>query len=254
MKLSERLRRIAAQVPAGSSVADIGSDHGLLPVALVSEGTAIRAIAADVNKGPLEAAWRQVAMAGLQDRISLRLGNGLAVLQPGETDVITIAGMGGSLIADILEAGADRLPGVRRLVMQPNVAADQLRRWLLVRGWKLVDEQIVEEDGKIYEILTAEPAADAAEAEQPYEPLPLAPGLTADRELQLLMGPYLLRSRDAVFAAKWQFESEKLEMIRRQLAHSEQEAARRREAEVAEQARMIGEVLACMQRERTSPN
>ncbi|GAB2703209.1 tRNA (adenine(22)-N(1))-methyltransferase [Paenibacillus thermoaerophilus] len=254
MKLSDRLRRIAEQVPAGSVVADIGTDHGLLPVALVSEGTAERAVAADVNRGPLEAARRQVAMAGLGDRIDLRLGNGLSVLREGEVDVVVIAGMGGSLIADILEAGRDRLPGVKRLVLQPNVAADQVRRWLLAREWKLIGEQILEEDEKIYEILTAEPAAGPEDASEPYEPLRLCADLTVGRELQLLMGPHLLRRPEPVFAAKWRYELEKLEMIRRQLANSGQEAARERERELGEQARLIGEVLACLPKGLTSSN
>jgi len=159
--LSIRLAAIAARVPASSRLADIGSDHALLPVYLAEQGKLAAGIAGEVNPGPYEAARRQVRESGVEDRIEVRKGDGLAVLAPGEVDVITIAGMGGGLIVSILEAGADRLAGVRLLVLQPNVGEDQVRRYLLANDWLLAAEEILEEDGKIYEILTAERHPDA---------------------------------------------------------------------------------------------
>lgn len=107
---------------------------------------------------------KQVKEAGLEAQIDVRRGDGLSVILPGEATCVSIAGMGGSLIASILQAGADRLHGVHTLVLQPNVGEEAVRKWLLEQRWLLVKEEILEEDGKIYEILTAERSDDAEQA------------------------------------------------------------------------------------------
>lgn len=161
MRLSARLQLISDLLPKGCRFADIGSDHALLPVSAVQSGRAAFAVAGEVNDGPLEAARRQVAEAGETQRISVRKGDGLAVIAPGEVDAITIAGMGGALIVSILSGGKPKLAGVKRLVLQPNVG-EEPRRWLAENDWYLAEEAILEEDGKIYEVMMAESAADAA--------------------------------------------------------------------------------------------
>ena len=124
----------------------------------VESGATIQAIAGEVNPGPYDAAVKQVIESGMTEVISVRRGDGLNVLSVGEADVITIAGMGGGLIAAILDRGIDKLTGVRRLVLRPNVGEDILRKWLYSHGWVLIEEWILEEDGKIYEVLVAEPS------------------------------------------------------------------------------------------------
>ncbi|MBL0388332.1 tRNA (adenine(22)-N(1))-methyltransferase TrmK [Tumebacillus sp. ITR2] len=156
MNLSERLERIASNVPPNVKVADIGSDHAYLPIYLVQKGIATSAVAGEVNDGPFKGADRHVRENGLADFISVRKGDGLAVLQPGEVDVITIAGMGGYNIREILEAGKEKLVGVTRLVLSPQGDSDRVRIWLQNHGWKLIDEDILTEDERIYEILVAE--------------------------------------------------------------------------------------------------
>lgn len=248
MKLSARLQLIADWLPKGCRFADIGSDHGLLPVSAVQSGRALFAIAGEVNDGPLEAAYRQVAEAGESARISVRKGNGLAVVAPGEVDAITIAGMGGVLIATILGEGEDKLEGVRRLVLQPNVGGEFVRRWLLDHGWLLTKEAILEEDGKIYEVMMAERPSDAAKQnEELYQEREL-PGsqLQLTKDLLLMLGPHLTASPNAAFVAKWSSELEKLEKIRLSLAASELEASRKKEAELAQLAGQLKEVLACL--------
>ncbi|CAM2830200.1 tRNA (adenine(22)-N(1))-methyltransferase TrmK [Paenibacillus sediminis] len=252
MKLSARLQQIADQIPAGSRLADIGSDHALLPVSTVQSGIVISAIAGEVNPGPFQAAQKQVAEAGLSEVISVRKGNGLEVIEPGEVDVITIAGMGGSLIVRILTEGSEKLEGVSRLVLQPNIGEDVVRRWLVREGWYLVEEHILEEDGKIYEILTAERVQNASERnEQLYAERELQGcGIGLSKEMLISMGPYLVEKTNAAFFKKWQGEIAKLERIRKSLSESELEASKQKEKAIASEIEQIKEVLKCLQKGR----
>ncbi|KAI7254225.1 hypothetical protein KC345_g11282, partial [Hortaea werneckii] len=247
VKLSDRLQLLLEQVPEGSRLADIGSDHALLPVAAVESLRVPSAIAGEVNLGPFEAARRGVAEAGLSRQITVRRGDGLEVLEPGEADCITIAGMGGSLIAAILERGQKlgKLAGVKTLALQPNVGEDILRRWLLANGWLLISEHILEEDGKTYEILTAVPEGEAADRtnEQLYRELVLAGGKVAlDQAMLLQMGPWLLQAPNEVFMAKWQGEIAKLEGILTSLSRSELEAAEEKRSKITLQIKRIAEL------------
>src|SRR4051794_11569025 len=101
LKLSHRLSALADWVPQGARFADIGTDHAMLPVYLMQNGKINYAVAGDVHAGPVEAARRQVSEAGLEGAVSVRLGDGMSVLSPGEVDTVTLAGMGGSLMVRI---------------------------------------------------------------------------------------------------------------------------------------------------------
>ncbi|SDE78143.1 tRNA (adenine22-N1)-methyltransferase [Fontibacillus panacisegetis] len=248
-KLSARLQQIADRLPVGCRLADIGSDHALLPVYAVQSGVALYAVAGEVNEGPYEAASRQVAEAGLNIKVHVRKGDGLAVIVKGEVDTITIAGMGGALIASILSAGADKLDGVNRLVLQPNVGEDIVRRWLLDHNWFLLEESILEEDGKIYEIITAvsEPEA-AALNELLYQERKLPGGAVLTKELLLMMGPRLTQQPTNVLITKWESELDKLNKIRKSVASSNQEASREKEQQLAGLSHQLKEVLTCLQK------
>ncbi|MBP1999182.1 tRNA (adenine22-N1)-methyltransferase [Paenibacillus shirakamiensis] len=253
MKLSARLQQISDQLPEGCTFADIGSDHAMLPVASVFSGRARSAIAGEVNEGPYESAQRQVMESGLQRKVSVRKGNGLEVLKRNEVDVITIAGMGGALIVSILSAGADKLAGVQRLILQPNVGEDLVRRWLLEHRWYLSAEQILEEDGKIYEILTADWRDDAQELNQDlYEERVINPSteLRLTRERLIEMGPRLTQQPQDVFFAKWHSEVEKLHKVYGQIAKSDLESSKSKAAEMNIHIRELEEVLSCMQKDR----
>lgn len=231
-QLSRRLEKVASFIPEGARVADIGSDHAYLPCYLAKQGRISSAIAGEVVEGPYQSAKRQVESTGLQDMIEVRLGNGLEVLKPGDADCITIAGMGGALISDILEAGKEKLAEVKRLVLQPNVSANSVREWLYRNGWELIDEAILEEDGKIYEIL----AAEKGNAEAPYKD---------EMEQGLLFGPFLLKQKEVAFMKKWTLEKENWQRVLSQLdkAQPSAEVDMKRE-ELLGKIKLVEEVLA----------
>lgn len=153
MKLTDRLLKIASLVSEGKKVADIGTDHGYIPVYLLNKGYIDFAILADVNKGPLENARKEVRNNKLLDKVDLRLGSGIEVLEINEVDEIIIAGMGGILISELLEAKTEVAHSVEKLILQPMQAQDELRKYLLNNGYEILDEVLVKEDFRIYEII-----------------------------------------------------------------------------------------------------
>jgi tRNA (adenine22-N1)-methyltransferase len=152
--LQPRLRALADLTPRCETAADIGTDHGYLPAALLLEGKVQRAIAADIGQAPLDRARATAVKYGLEERMDLRLGDGLHVLAPGEADAIVIAGMGGDTIVSILSAA----PWARRgptLLLQPMSHAEVLRDALPGLGLLVTGERLVEDKGVLYPILTA---------------------------------------------------------------------------------------------------
>ncbi|MCI1606741.1 MAG: tRNA (adenine(22)-N(1))-methyltransferase TrmK, partial [Levilactobacillus sp.] len=189
--LSQRLATVASYVPQGARLADIGTDHAYLPVNLAKRGIITGGVAGEVVPGPFKNAQHEINKEALDDRITARLANGLQAIEPTDhIDTVAIAGMGGTLITQILTQDFDRLAGVQRLILQPNVGEANVRQFLMTHGFQLVTEQIVSEDGHDYEILVA----DRAEAPQQY---------TAE---EVQFGPYLLAEHNAIFVAKWQRE------------------------------------------------
>ena len=155
MKLTDRLLKIASLVDEGKKVADIGTDHGYIPVYLLNKGIVPFAILADINKGPLENALKEVRHNKLSDKTDLRLGSGIEVLNKGEVDEIIIAGMGGILISELLEAKKEVSHFVDKLILQPMQAQEELRKYLLNNGYEILDEVLVKEDFRVYEIIVA---------------------------------------------------------------------------------------------------
>lgn len=188
--LSKRLQAVYQMVDANTRVADIGSDHAYLPVELIEQKVANFAIAGEVAPGPMSRSKADVDKFGLSKQIDVRLGDGLAVIQPEDLiDTVVIAGMGGILIQNILtNATAEQLSHVKTLVLQPNIGEPLVRHWLVENGFAIIDEDIVEEDHHDYEIIKATKVT---------KPL----GLT---EAQFLMGPVLMEKKTASFVNKWQ--------------------------------------------------
>lgn len=155
-QLSKRLQAVADLAGKAGVVADVGTDHGYIPVFLVSSGRADRAIAVDVNEGPLMRARENIRQFHLEGRIEARLSDGLAALRPQEADVIVIAGMGGALMEKILDRGEDVAHMAGRLVLQPQSELFAFRRFLSEHGYRITDEDMVSEDGKYYSMMSAE--------------------------------------------------------------------------------------------------
>ncbi|MDD3653408.1 MAG: class I SAM-dependent methyltransferase [Desulfotomaculaceae bacterium] len=160
MALSLRLASLAALVPPGSIVADIGTDHAYLPIFLVEKGICPVVIATDIKDGPYRIAAGKVKDHHVQDKVILRLGDGLTALKPLEADVLVLAGMGGNTIREILASSPHIMSGIKRLLLQPMADAADLRFWLVANGWRIADEVLVEEDNRIYLIITAEPGLE----------------------------------------------------------------------------------------------
>lgn len=192
--ISKRLELVASFVQQGAILLDVGSDHAYLPIELVERGKIESAIAGEVVEGPYQSAVKNVEAHGLEEKIQVRLANGLAAFEEEDrVSVITIAGMGGRLIARILEEGLGKLANVERLLLQPNNREDDLRIWLQDHGFQIVAESILEEAGKFYEILVVEAGQMKLSASD------------------VRFGPFLSKEVSPVFVQKWQKEAEKLE-------------------------------------------
>ena len=165
MDLSPRLQGIADQVPAGARFADVGTDHGYLPVWLLLQGRIQHAIASDLRAGPLQRARETAAQYGTAAQMDFRLCDGLAGIAPDEVDTIAIAGMGGETIAMILAAA----PWTRqcRLLRQPMTAGEDLRQWLGENGYRINSERIACEGKRYYTILNV--TGGAMPAQTPAE-------------------------------------------------------------------------------------
>lgn len=156
MSFGARLEAVAKWVPSGKSVVDVGTDHAYLPTLLVKQGKATFAIAGDIASGPCLAAQNTINLFGLQDFVTVRQGDGLKIIEPGETDIIVIAGMGAGSMIEILENSFQTAEAAERIILQPMNGAPNLRMWSIKHGWKITGEDLVEEAGKIYEILILE--------------------------------------------------------------------------------------------------
>lgn len=153
MRLSPRLKYISELVSDGKKIADIGTDHGYIPISLLLDKKISFAILSDINRGPLNNAKKEVTKNNVQNYVDLRLGSGMETLRDGEVDQVIIAGMGGILISEIIEKRIELSKKLDKLILQPMQAAEDLRKYLFNRGFVIVDEHFVREEHRIYEIL-----------------------------------------------------------------------------------------------------
>jgi tRNA (adenine22-N1)-methyltransferase len=226
--LSMRLERVAAHVPAGARLADIGSDHGYLPVALMRRGAIASAVAGEVAITPFLSAQRTVRENDLDQHITVRLANGLAAIQSQDAiTAVSICGMGGETIRDILESGKAYLSGEERLILQPNGGEQPLRQWLMDNGYRIHFEELLQENRFYYEIIVAErdgPVVYCAE--------------------QLYFGPLQMQARSPLFLAKWQRLLQQKHKTLGSFAQARQAVPQEKVQDLARQARWISALLA----------
>ncbi|MGN0406407.1 MAG: tRNA (adenine(22)-N(1))-methyltransferase [Bariatricus sp.] len=214
MELSKRLKAVADLVTPGMRLADVGTDHGYIPIYLTEAGVIPSAIAMDINKGPLERAKEHIREHGLEGKIQTRLSDGLKNLQMNEADCMIAAGMGGGLVIRILSEGRETAGSLKELILQPQSEIGSVRKYLTEEGYRIVAEDMVFEDGKYYPMMKAVPWT-ADDDEMPY----------AEEELEF--GRVLLHQAHPVLR---QFLKREIEIQDRILtALKEQESVRAKE-------------------------
>lgn len=169
MQLSKRLQAVVDFVTKGTRVADIGCDHAYLSIYMIEEELASKVIAMDVNKGPLERAKGNIRKSQLEDKIEVRLSDGLQKLESGEVDTLLISGMGGGLIQRILTGKEEVIRNVEELVLQPQSEIRELRIFLEKLGFGIVKEDMVIDDGKYYVIIKATKTKQVMEEQKEVE-------------------------------------------------------------------------------------
>ena len=229
IKLSQRLQAIADMVPQGAKVADVGTDHGFLPCWLAQENKVAQAIACDINAQPLALAQKNIADYAVGDVVSTRLGNGLAVIEPGEVDVVTIAGMGGNLMIEILDGAPKVVDRLRRIILQPNIGAEAVRIWAEKNRWQIVREDLIRENDRFSVIIAMEPGRS----------------LKPMSAVELYLGPKLLEEQHPLLGLYISEEWDKAQYVLAQLAQSSTEESRRREKMLKQKWDDINGVIKC---------
>lgn len=257
MELSKRLQTVANAVTPGSRVADVGTDHGYVPIYLVERGLCPGAIAMDVNEGPLARAEEHIRAEGLSDRIQTRKSDGLVALAPEETDAVVIAGMGGALMCRILQDATAFLEAGRELILQPQSEWFKVRRLLSVSGYRIIQEWFLEEEGKYYVVIKAGPAPETdresragtlAEDAADNAGGDAADGAAGDAgdcftdDFTCRYGAFLLDRRDPVLIAYLKKEAQKKRQILHHLSETDDKQQQRRR-QLAKELRDIEEYL-----------
>jgi tRNA (adenine22-N1)-methyltransferase len=153
IQISERLRAVASLVTKGNILADIGTDHGYVPIYLIQREIIPRAIAMDINAGPLERAREHISAYGLNDKVETRLSDGAHALEPGEAESILIAGMGGALAMRIIAECPEVFARAAEVILQPQSEIPLVRKFLMDNGYNLQAENMILEDGKFYPMM-----------------------------------------------------------------------------------------------------
>lgn len=226
IELSKRLQAVADMVTPGLRLADVGTDHGYIPLYLVSQGIIPSAIAMDINKGPLSKAKEHIEEMGLSDKIETRLSDGLAAVSSEEVDVMITAGMGGGLVIHILSAEKETADGLKELVLQPQSEIMKVRAYLCEQGYRIIQENMVYEDGKYY------PMMKVVKGE---------PEIYTPEELEF--GKCLLQEKHPVLKQYLMWEVTHQEEILEALKKQDSQRARERCAEVEKRILEIKRIL-----------
>lgn len=248
--LSLRMQTVADMVQPGGRVCDIGCDHAFVSIYLVANGIADHVIASDVRTGPCAIARENIARWGMDDRIDLRLGDGLDTVKPGETDSIIIAGMGGILITDILSAGKTVVDTAKQLVLQPQSELEHVRRYIHEQGWFITDEKMLVDAGKYYVVMSVDVGESSRNEEKTNDIAGIARSEN-DRfahnsdlqEIYFKYGRRLLESHSAVLKDYLEDRRRSLVDIISGLEHAKTDNARKRCLELRHEQECIERAL-----------
>ena len=233
MKLSRRLETIASMVPRlgpGSCVADVGTDHGFVPIWLVQQGICERALAMDVRKGPLQRARGHIVQYGLERQIETRLSDGLLKLYPGEAQVVVIAGMGGELMLRILRDGSGVRESIAHWILSPQSEPALFRHGLEDMALAIAEETMVCEDGKYYPVIHAVPGT-----------------MHYEQEYQYRYGDCLIRQKSPVLRELLERETAQYRRILAGLSVQDGDGARKRCQEIRQELKEMEEAYHAMQ-------
>lgn len=223
MELSNRLETIASFVTEGYVVADIGTDHGYIPIYLTKNGNCPRAYAMDVNKEPLSRAKAHIEEENAGETISCILSDGLHELPQDEVDSVVIAGMGGDLVVRILEQDFDKLANVKELILSPQSHLERVRHFLNDHGFRILEEEFLKEDGKYYVVIRA------VHGKQHY-----------NKECFYRFGEELILAKHPVLLEYLDQEYIKYSKIKESLTDDSKEHIKRRKAEVED---LLGDIM-----------
>lgn len=215
IQISRRLQSVAAFVEIGKTLADVGCDHGYIPIYLLQKKKIEKAIAMDINQGPLMRAQEHIQEWGLENYISTRLSDGVGALKPNEAESVVIAGMGGPLMEKILTEGEPVLRTVQELVLQPQSEIGTFRKFLCKNGYCITQEEMILEDGKYYPIMRVVHGKMEHQTEAEY-----------------LYGKKLLQDRNPVLKGFLEWEQEKAEKLLEKLKNSQTASAKIRIAQL----------------------
>lgn len=229
MEISNRLKAICDLCLPGQVVADIGCDHGYVSITLTNSGKFEKALAMDINEGPLRLAGQNIALYGDKARIETRLSSGFDKLEKGEADTVIIAGMGGMLVRDILDAGRDKLESVKQLVLGAQSDIDTVRRYITAAGFRIDDEEMLEEDGKYYQLIRAVNTGSDIEGQL--------------SDIEALYGPVLISKKHAVLREYLTKQKAVLTDIKLRLDGRTEEKIISRVEELTRDIRIIDETL-----------
>lgn len=222
MQLSKRLLAVSEMVTSNSRLADIGTDHGYIPIYLIENKRVHRAIAMDVNKGPLNRAKENIERHGLENYIETRLSDGAAALHSGEVDAVVIAGMGGGLVMKILTEGSGVLESVKELILQPQSELAFVRRFLQDNNYAVVEENMVLDEGKYY------PMMKVVHGKMDYK-----------REIDFKYGRLLLEQKNECLKSFLEKEEKTYEKVLETLRENDSDHAKQRIAEVEHELKCI---------------
>lgn len=240
MKLSKRLEMVASFVGIHAQIADVGTDHGYIPIVLVEQKLVAKAIAMDIKPGPLERAREHIRQHGLQEKIETRLSDGVKQLSVGEADTVIIAGMGGELVIHILEEGKNLWNFVEHWILSPQSELDKVRKYLIRQGFEIVKENMVKEDGKYYTVMDVvhtpkeKQLSDSDRIKQMNKRL---------SEAEYYYGPILIKEKNPVLIEFLEKEKGQLTGIIQGLEEKPGERSIARREQLEKKLGVIGEIL-----------